>query len=446
VPRTARCCARAITERRGIGRSMKEHFREHYPHTPEELSELWKNAIFVFDTNTLLNMYRYNRTTFKQYIEVLKELASKDRVFMPNQVGIEFFRNRMGVIRQYKKSYDDLIKTIDSFKGQLSSKYRHHPFVDVSKLREDVEASLKTIEAEIKKKQDKHPDWIQTDEVLEAITKIFSKCTGEAYTESELEAIYAEGARRYEKEVPPGFKDMNKEGERQYGDLIVWMQMIAFAKNKQKPLIFVTGDEKEDWWLLNEGKRIMPLPQLRREMRLEAGVDFHAYTADNFLEEYNKGRDGGGKIDSEAIDEVRRLREIQDIMGGEEELAPKADRFIFGEDIDERYELFTVSIVRAIEIIEYIREGLPNIPIEYHERLDSIDRSLRNLSRTARARSKVGNFYMRKFILSLRLLGDVLGNIINNEEIDDINQRRITGYKIEVDRLYYLIQKSHMAL
>lgn len=38
---------------------MKSKFRGYYKPTDEEFDTLWKNAVFVFDTNVLLNLYRY---------------------------------------------------------------------------------------------------------------------------------------------------------------------------------------------------------------------------------------------------------------------------------------------------------------------------------------------------------------------------------------------------
>lgn len=42
--------------------------------------------------------------------------------------------------------------------------------------------------------------------------------------------------------------------------------MIKKAKDDGKPIIFITGDVKEDWWLNMDGKRLMPHPLLKREM------------------------------------------------------------------------------------------------------------------------------------------------------------------------------------
>lgn len=40
---------------------MKDAIREYLELKDEEKEELWKNAVFVFDTNVFLNLYRYSK-------------------------------------------------------------------------------------------------------------------------------------------------------------------------------------------------------------------------------------------------------------------------------------------------------------------------------------------------------------------------------------------------
>ncbi len=72
---------------------MKKIFREYHQFTKQELQQLWKACLFVFDSNTLLNMYRYSRETVKTYFDVLNELKKKKQLWIPYQVGYEFYEN-----------------------------------------------------------------------------------------------------------------------------------------------------------------------------------------------------------------------------------------------------------------------------------------------------------------------------------------------------------------
>lgn len=39
---------------------MKNRFAEYYELPEERIKEIWENSLIVFDTNVLLNLYRYN--------------------------------------------------------------------------------------------------------------------------------------------------------------------------------------------------------------------------------------------------------------------------------------------------------------------------------------------------------------------------------------------------
>lgn len=290
---------------------MKKQFREHYTYTNSEIRKIWNKCIFVFDTNTLLNMYRYKEKTTKEYFDVLTELRASKRIFLPYQVGQEFFDRRMEVINEYSKSYDEVLSQFDKFKMSVEKKYSRHPYIDFKDLADQVEKALEPIVKSIERSKKSHPDLIENDVVLGRLTKIFDGLTGERYSDSELQSIFQEGELRYKANTPPGYKDSAKGGTRQYGDLVIWKEMIDLAKIKKVPIVFISGDVKEDWWQIFEGKRIMPHPLLKREMLDQAGTEFHIYTADRFLSYYKEL--SNNSIGDDAIDEVKKIREIDEL-------------------------------------------------------------------------------------------------------------------------------------
>jgi len=129
-----------------------------------------------------------------------------------------------------------------------------------------------------------------------------------------INEIKTEGKDRYDKKIPPGFKDDVSEKQKngkQYGDLIIWHQMMDKANAIKKPIIFVSEDVKEDWWLVKDSNRIMPLPQLKKEFNDKTGVDFHIYTAEQFLKHYpSETKDK--KNNEEAIKEVKKISEQEE--------------------------------------------------------------------------------------------------------------------------------------
>jgi hypothetical protein len=290
---------------------MKNTFREYHQYSEKESKKLWDECIFVFDTNTLLNMYRYRRETVDKYFEVLSELKKNNKLWIPHQVGFEFYENRISVISDYEKSYDEILATLNSTKDSIDKKYKNHPFLDWEELKSKIDKGLESVMKDINKKKQSHPKLLDKDDILEKINKLFDSCVGECFDEKNLIEIKKDGEIRYSKKIPPGFEDSKKPEDKRFGDLILWKQIIDKAKELQKPIIFISGDVKEDWWLEKDGKKIMPLPQLKKEIFDEAGVDFHIYTADRFLEYYQQ-KYPKQSIDKIFIDEVRKIRELEE--------------------------------------------------------------------------------------------------------------------------------------
>ena len=83
---------------------------------------------------------------------------------------------------------------------------------------------------------------------------------------------------------------------------MVWKEILRYAKTQDVDVIFVTHDQKEDWWNINHGKNIGPRIELRKEFYEETGKKFHMYTMSSFLSFFieNKGK----VIDKTTIDEV----------------------------------------------------------------------------------------------------------------------------------------------
>jgi hypothetical protein len=50
---------------------MKEKLSEFYKPTEAEFKEIWEQCVFVFDTNVLLNLYRYPKNTTKKLLTIV---------------------------------------------------------------------------------------------------------------------------------------------------------------------------------------------------------------------------------------------------------------------------------------------------------------------------------------------------------------------------------------
>ena len=293
---------------------MKKIFSGYYTPSEDEFKTLWDDCIFTFDTNILLNLYRYSRETSAEIIRVLEKQIP--RLWISHQTGYEFHKKRIGIREQQINAYEGIQlkieKLIDEIKDKLDSK--SHPFFEKSdEFIEKVKDIFKPIETELNNQKKGYleflnPDGIK-DNILDQIANLFEDRTGKSYSNERLDKIFIEGKKRYDKKIPPGFSDASKDDEyKKYGDLVIWFQIIDKAKDSKKPIIFVTEDGKPDWWWQRDGKVLGPRPELIQELRAEADVQFFMYSLDPFLEAMKKYLDV--KVKEEAIKEAKTLRRL----------------------------------------------------------------------------------------------------------------------------------------
>ncbi|MCG6154023.1 PIN-like domain-containing protein [Leptospira bandrabouensis] len=386
---------------------MKNKFKEYHKFTKEELIKLSKESLYVFDTNILLNMYRYSRSTVEDFFTVFSKLKNENRIWIPYQVGIEFYENRINVIAEQKKSYQEILKSITKFKNDISAKYKNHPFLNFEEIFSELNSkAIAEIENKIYEAEKLQPNWLDRDEILERINLIFENSTGEELTEERLKEIKAEGKLRYENKIPPGFKDNNKSDHNKFGDLIIWFEIIEKAKNVKKNIIFVSGDTKDDWWLEKDGSKIMPLPALKKEIYKKAGVDFHIYTPDAFLEFSTIKLE---KKDS-SITEARKFQEFDELIGTDQQHnynLQSVSLNLSSPFLSDKFKNMIIEIEN--NIISVVEELIPYDPIDdsinYTKKINNID-----IIKFQLKILKNENF---NDIFTIKLFDTILSNLLN---------------------------------
>ncbi|MFN6502184.1 MAG: PIN domain-containing protein [Nostoc sp. DedQUE01] len=264
--------------------NMRDLFPGYYQPTEEEFAILWEECTFSFDTNVLLHIYRYKSETRERFFDILQKL--KKRIWITHQVAYEYQKERLAVISQQSVAYDKieeiLNKNLQNLKNEIKS-YSRHPLIDTTQITESIEKAIKRVKSNLRKKKQAHPNLINDDELRERITQILDGKVGKSFSKEKLKTIYKDAEQRFKELIPPGYKDAKKPEPDKYGDAILWFQLIEYAKYEKKPVVFVTDDTKEDWWLEYEGKIISPRPELAQEMLAEAGVKFYMYSTDRFM-------------------------------------------------------------------------------------------------------------------------------------------------------------------
>lgn len=280
---------------------MRDTIKEYIELSDKEKNDLWNTATFVFDTNVFLNLYRYSNKTRNQLIESFEWL--KTRIWMPYQVTSEFCKDRYSVIDEANKRFDNLSADAD----KLTDNWREELRLDCSD--SDIKELGKYLKEWITKKKDNNYLTFSAtnDEVFRRLLDLFDGKVGKPFSVEEKLNIEQEGEKRYASKIPPGYRD-NKKTANRFGDLFVWKEIIGYSKLKEVDIIFVTHDQKEDWWNTISGKTIGPRIELRKEFYEETKKMFHMYTMSSFLSFFieNKGK----SIDKTTIDEVELFASV----------------------------------------------------------------------------------------------------------------------------------------
>ena len=274
---------------------MRDLLPGFYKRTDEELSKLWQEGTFVLDTNMLLNVYRYTQKTRDRYFEILDLLKNRNQLWIPYQAAYEYQDRRMDVIQGQLDAYTEVASILQTawqkLERSLEPYKSKHGFIDANKLTEEITDAIKKAKATVTQGKGKDKREYEAlkkhDRLLEKLEELFQGNIGDPYEWIKLEEIYKQAQLRVELKIPPGWEDEGKKSYRVYGDVLLWFQLMDFAREKKKPIIFVTDDGKKDWWLAEakSQERDRPLPELVQEMFVEAHVLLHMYQGYQFLQE-----------------------------------------------------------------------------------------------------------------------------------------------------------------
>ncbi len=299
----------------------------------KEEKELFETGHVVFDSSALLSFYGYTEKISGKYFNKVFKALDK-RLWLPAQVIYEFEKNREKVINKPKGDYHNLVNSNNRKEGGFLDSVKN----TINNIRKDSNTIHGQINALSEKtiKDDKHPhlkqnsinkfikeltkfesnietlssgfDKLSADtkaQIEQKIKEIDSKSTldnlrerlntsfshGTQYPYEKMLSIIREGNFRYENEIPPGYKDKDgKIGFQMFGDLILWFQIIDYAKENSHPIIFVTNDVKEDWWHQEKDSKHKDSPrhELLYEFKDKTNQNIWFYTTDQLIFKANK--------------------------------------------------------------------------------------------------------------------------------------------------------------
>lgn len=237
------------------------------------------NYVIICDTNVYLGLYGLSPDYANFALECLKSL--KEYLILPYTVKIEYKRHCINHYQKRQKAMeytaDDIKKLADLQKNAMMNNIStlvKRQFPEIEELQTMVEEKFQEIKNLL-------TDYFDNRSVLDLLKDSWDEDYIDALINElclmgnlmkdiprdEVYRICEDGEKRYKKEIPPGFKDAkNKDGIRKYSDLILWNEVIKYAHDKQKNIIFVTDDLKPDWWNIENGKYEF-LPRLISEFK-----------------------------------------------------------------------------------------------------------------------------------------------------------------------------------
>ncbi|WP_260472141.1 PIN-like domain-containing protein [Bacillus canaveralius] len=242
------------------------------------------NYVVVCDTNVYLGLYRFSPDYANFALDCLKKIRA--HLMLPYTVKVEYHKHNQALFKRrqdvIENSIQDTMNLIETQRNKLKNSCatlitRQFPGAD--EFQDEIDNKYNELKNMLTDYFDERSvftliqDSWKSDVVKELVQDLLdNNQVMDDFTRDEIYGICEDGENRYKKEIPPGYKDgKKKDGIRKYSDLILWKEVIRFAKEEQKNIIFVTDDVKPDWWKI-ESDQYEFLPQLVQEFERDTKI------------------------------------------------------------------------------------------------------------------------------------------------------------------------------
>ena len=213
---------------------------------------------------------------------VYSTLSENQRIFVPAQAAREYLDNRPSKIA-------DLYKNLKDARSHNFPKLNNYNLIsdsetqgEINEARDKIELSIKEYRKSIDKAIEKVKSWTWDDPVSTMYNEVLGptvlSCINHNYKE-----VMNEVKIRSDLKIPPGYKDSNKEHNKE-GDYLIWQEILELAKKHDNDVILVSHDNKTDWFHRSAGEALYPRFELVDEFRRETnGKSFHIINLSEML-------------------------------------------------------------------------------------------------------------------------------------------------------------------
>jgi len=222
--------------------------------------------LISMDTNVLLLPYTIRKDGLKTIQHFYEGLRSAGRLLLSERVAREFIANRDRKLAELIKMIGDLKSRINIGENKISPILEgvdgSHEMLEAS---EALTSAKKIYIKALEKVSATVEAWSGDDPVTSIYNAVFDADNIISSGESQEQLLEEWNIRRRER-IPPGYKDSNKE-DTGIGDFLVWKSLLKIGSEYKRDLIFVTGDEKADWFVRSNNQGAYPRPELIAEYR-----------------------------------------------------------------------------------------------------------------------------------------------------------------------------------
>ncbi len=214
------------------------------------------DTYIVFDTNVLLAAYQWRNATKEQIEKIINKFYNENKLKYSMQVIKEFSKNRVFLIRERINDVAnemDMLTNVTPLEKLIPILNGKEIYMKTQEIQKDYIRYINLYRDQLKIIKDELKKLVSDDSFFNLIYNTAQGNIIKNYTNDELEELKIEGRRRFENKIPPGFKDKNKTNGNEYGDYILWKELMSLKSN----VIFVSNDETADWCLKSDDGEIL---------------------------------------------------------------------------------------------------------------------------------------------------------------------------------------------
>ncbi|WP_235838884.1 PIN-like domain-containing protein [Desulfosporosinus metallidurans] len=255
---------------------------------------LWSEAIISLDTSALVFLQECNVELAKCVMDTL--LFVEKRIWISNHVAaVEMSKNfeykgdrsgALGRLNKFHKTLDNSVtKMSEVFKSLSNELYEegHGLLADVVS-SVDMNEVFYDLLSDFNQRMDSSTKE-NREFLLSGLVQVFQKSicskSSSILTDEELKNIQSIGAARYSDRIPPGYCDWDKDSN-EFGDLIVWQEIMKKSHLDKIPMLFITRDKKEDWFKIEHKEIIGVRDELINEAK-ESGAEIFVIYFNDFV-------------------------------------------------------------------------------------------------------------------------------------------------------------------